>query len=131
MPLSPRQQDRPFEHFGRLLRSYRESYGERIHRKYPDVLETRLTASTLISCMHRSHQYDIASGAYSEVEAGLILPREPQAFLDAVTACLAIDEGSDEYVALARALAHDVVSWRAGKAIANRAIPLPESSSDQ
>jgi hypothetical protein len=126
MPLSPRQQERPFEHFGRLLRTLRETYGERIHNKYPEVLQTRLTASTLIECMHRNHHYEIASGAYSEVEAGLILPRDPQVFLDAVTSCLGIEESSAEYVSLARAIAHDVVSWRAGPAIADRAIPLAE-----
>jgi len=120
----PRHTDRPFRAFGQMLREYRESYGERMRAKNPHLPRVRLTALALIE--HLEDQYDIhlTSGAYSDIEQGVTLPRELQRFVDAVTACLGIEKNSLDYHRLIQQLAYDVVAWRAGPDIAQQTVPL-------
>jgi len=105
-----------FQHFGEALRYYRETYQERISRNNPDMPEMpriRITALSLIGCMDRKG-YSISSGAYSEIEAGISIPKDPRAFLEAATKCLAIEENSDEWRALVQQLGYDIVAKKLG-----------------
>lgn len=109
--------------FGRLLRYYRTTYGERLRKKYPRAARVKLTALALIECIGEQG-YSLTSGAYSEIEAGSTFPRDPQRFIDAVAKCLLLDSVED-YERLARQLAYDMVRERIGKRIADIAIKPP------
>lgn len=123
MPSSHNNEDPPFKKFGGMLRDYRDSYGERVRDRIPQA-PARLTATALIEALDRRWEYHITSGAYSEVEQGLYLPRELDKFIDSVTDCLGIQKNSIEYQRLIQQLAYDVVSWRAGSDIAEATVPL-------
>ncbi len=112
---------RKFAHFGEALRFYRETYQQRISRNNPSMPEMpsiRITALALIECMDRKG-YSIASGAYSEIESGISIPKDPQAFLEAACRCLAIEDGSDEWRALVRQLGYDIVQKKLGSEYAS------------
>src|SRR5579884_1474293 len=114
----------PFRGFGHLLREYRDSYGERMRTKFPGAPRLKLTALALIQDLAEQYDYHLTSGAYSEIEQGLTLPRELHRFIEVVTACLLIEKGSVDYRRLVQQLAYDVVSWRAGPEIAQQTVPL-------
>ncbi len=120
----PRNTDRPFRAFGQMLREYRESYGERMRAKNPRLPRVRLTALALIENLEEQFDFHLTSGAYSEIEQGVTLPRELQRFVDAVTACLGIEKNSLDYHRLIQQLAYDVVAWRVGPDIAQQTVPL-------
>jgi hypothetical protein len=95
--------------FGDLLRSYRESYGGRVGLNRPGRPKIELKAQALINCL-AEHGVKISPPAFSEIEKSASLPREAQAFLDAVSVCLALSpEQSDE---LLLALSRDILSNR-------------------
>jgi hypothetical protein len=104
---------RDFKHFGEALRHYRDTYPDRIRRNSPDMPRIRVSALSLIECMDK-RGYSISSGAYSEIESGISLPKDPRTFLDACTKCLAIDEGSPEWQTLVEQLAYDIVVKKLG-----------------
>ena len=105
---------RRFTHFGEALRYYRETYQDRIRQTNPDMPRIRITALALIDCMERKG-YSISSGAYSEIEAGISIPREPRAFIAAASSCLAIPEGSLPWQTLTLQLAFDVLAKKLGE----------------
>jgi len=114
-----------FQHFGEALRYYRETYQERISRNnpaMPDMPRIRITALSLIGCMDRKG-YSISSGAYSEIEAGISIPKDPRAFLEAAAKCLAIEEGSDEWRTLVQQLGYDIVAKKLGSEYAGFVFP--------
>ena len=108
---------RRFEHFGEALRHYRETYQDRIRQTNPDMPRIRITALALIDCMDRKG-YSISSGAYSEIEAGISIPKDPKAFIAAAASCLAIAEGSADWEALLLQLAFDVLAKKLGEELA-------------
>jgi hypothetical protein len=104
-----------------MLREFRETYFERISRKHgvPNV-KMHLTALALIECM-REHGYQISSGAYSMVEAGATMPKEPRRFLNAIGTCLDLD--ADQIRQLTEQVAHDILVARLGDDVATWAFP--------
>jgi hypothetical protein len=104
--------------FGTLLRSLRESYPERVGKKRPGsaLAKTKLRAAGLIQCLV-GHGYSVSSGAYSELERGVSLPKDPKRFLDAVTKCLELD--ASEVGNLTDQLGYDIVRSRLGEDAAN------------
>ncbi len=98
---------RPY--FGRRLRELRETYPERISRAESalPVLRATPSASAVIECMRQEAGYVISNAAYSEVENGLNVPRDPPRFVDAVALCLRLT--GDEKTDLERRLAFDIV----------------------
>jgi hypothetical protein len=98
---------RPY--FGRRLRELRESFVRRLSSGGAEVPYVRATvsASALIDCMKREQGFSISSAAYNEIENGLNMPRDTTGFLDAVAACLRLNE--DEKRDLSKRLAYDLV----------------------
>ncbi len=111
-----------FQHFGESLRYYRETYQERTNKNNPDMPRIRITALSLIGCMER-RGYPISSGAYSEIESGISIPKDPRAFLEAAAKCLAIEEGSDDWRALVQQLGYDIVAKKLGPEYASFVFP--------
>jgi hypothetical protein len=102
-----------FQHFGEALRYYRESYQDRVGPNNPDMLRIRMTDPALRECMARKGCFT-SSGAYSEIEQGTRIPRDPRTFLEAVAKCLAIVEGSPEWRTLVQQLGYDIFAAQAG-----------------
>jgi hypothetical protein len=111
-----------FAHFGEALRNYRETYQERIRKHNPDMPRIRITALALIDCMEKKG-YSISSGAYSEIESGISIPKDPRAFVEAACKCLAIEEGSDEWRTLVQQLGYDIVAKKLGPEYASFVFP--------
>jgi hypothetical protein len=110
-----------FQHFGEALRYYRETYQERTNSN-PDMPRMRVTALALIGCMEK-RGYPISSGAYSEIESGISIPKDPRTFLEAAAKCLAIQDGSDEWRALVQQLGYDIVAKKLGPEYASFVFP--------
>jgi hypothetical protein len=108
-------------HFGGMLREFRETYFARISRNHgvPNV-KMHLTALALIECM-REHGYPISSGAYSMVEAGATMPKNPRRFLAVIGTCLDLDD--QQRRALTEQVAHDILVARLGEEVARSAFP--------
>lgn len=104
--------------FGLQLRAFRETYSERVAQRNPrtpqeaPVPRMRLSALALIDCLSKSG-YPITSGAYSEIESGNSIPRDVQAFLEAVSSCLQLT--NDERQILVSTLGYDLVFPRLGE----------------
>lgn len=62
--------------------------------------------------------YQISQAAYSDIEQGQYLPKDPDRFMEAVTRSLALEVGSAEYLNLMDHLLFDVIEQRLGKAAA-------------
>jgi hypothetical protein len=105
--------------FGAMLRTLRESYPERVGHARPGTAlgNTKLSAAGLIKCLE-SHGVSMSSGAYSEIENGLSLPKNPKLFLEAVIVCLELS--SKEADALIDQLGYDIVRSKLGDDIAVR-----------
>jgi len=99
--------------FGATLRAFRDSYPERVSGEHSSPLapRMRLSALALVHCLERAG-YPISSGAYAEIEAGHNLPRDTRAFLEAVSACLSLNE--DQRQQLIYDLGYDLVVPRLG-----------------
>ena len=104
-----------------MLREFRESYFERISRKHgvPNV-KMHLTALALIECM-REQGYTISSGAYSMVEAGATMPKDPKRFVAIIGTCLDLDP--DQIHLLTEQVAHDILVSKLGDEVARSAFP--------
>lgn len=115
-----------FENFGALLYYLRTTHSERVARNHPDmpIRRIRLTQAGLIACLERSG-YSISSGAYSEIEQGISLPRDPERFIGALSTCLELND--NERSRLARQLARDAVKPKLGDELTDRALwpPMP------
>jgi hypothetical protein len=116
-----RNAEQTVHHFGGMLREFRETYFERISQKHgvPNV-KMHLTALALIECM-REHGYPISSGAYSMVEAGATMPKDPKRFIVIVGTCLDLD--MDQLRLLTEQVAHDILVAKLGDEVARRAFP--------
>ncbi len=101
-------------YFGRRLRALRETYVERTGRGSSGgpILRTRVSALALIQCLEQAG-YSISSGAFSEIENGLSIPRDSSHFLEAICACLQV--GRDDQEDLIKRLAYDVLYARLGE----------------
>ena len=105
--------------FGELLRFYRESYGDRMGLNRPGQPKMELKAQALINCLFE-HGVRISAPSFSEIEKGVSLPREAQAFFDAASICLALDPGESE--ALLLALSRDILTNRLSSETAHKVI---------
>jgi hypothetical protein len=101
-----------FSTFGEAVRYFREHAGERAGRPY-----MRMSASGLTRCL-TDHSYHITSPSLAELEKGTSLPRDPEAFMLAVCACLGIDVGSKVWTILLQLLIHDIVAHKFGPGVA-------------
>lgn len=104
---------KPYAHFGEALQAYRESVSDRLRLMNPHLPRMQLSAAVLLQAM-REAGFSLSSGAYSEIEAGHTLPRDPSAFLDAVCPALAIERDSLDWLILRQYLAHDIVKQKLG-----------------
>ncbi|HEY7781631.1 MAG TPA: hypothetical protein VIC85_15600 [Ktedonobacterales bacterium] len=100
-------------YFGRGLRLYRKGFGDSFHRGTPDdpVVRSRVTSADLIDCLNRSG-HPISQTAYSEIESGISLPRNPADFLRSVGRCLRLNDAEVED--LKHRLFYDVLYQRLG-----------------
>ncbi len=105
--------------FGELLRLYRETYGERVGMNKPGQPKIELKAHALINCLFE-HGVKISAPSFSEIEKGVTLPREAQAFLDAASTCLALNSTEQETLLLA--LASDILTHRLSPGAARKVI---------
>lgn len=101
-----------FESFGAALRYYREHIADRLRPLAPGRLpDIQLTAKEVVSCM-REAGYQISQPAFSDIEQGLYLPKDPAEFLEAVVPCLALEQGSPEYLNLMDHMVREVLKTR-------------------
>jgi hypothetical protein len=105
--------------FGQLLRSYRESYGDRMGLNRPGQAKIELKAQALINCLFE-HGVRISAPSFSEIEKGVSLPREAQAFYEAASTCLALNPGESEVLLLA--LSRDILTNRLSSDTAHKVI---------
>jgi hypothetical protein len=81
-----------------------------------------LTALSLIACLGE-HGYPITSGAYSLLEQGKTLPRNPERFFGAICTCLDVPS-TDKYWALLRyQYAYDLVARSVDSQFADKYVP--------
>jgi hypothetical protein len=123
----PKPQDKPFEHFGDVLRHYRETISDRLRPYSPGLAPIQASAADLIRCM-RSHGYSISAATYSAIENGESLPRDTEEFLDNVSKCLAIEHGSLEWWTLTLYAMHGLMSQKLGRESADTVISLSEDN---
>lgn len=115
-----KQENRPpeFESFGEALRYYREHIADRLRlRSGGPSPNVQLSAKDVVAEMKRA-DYQISQAAYSDIEQGQYLPKDPDRFMEAVTRSLALEVGSAEYLNLMDHLLFDVIEQRLGKAAA-------------
>lgn len=111
-----------FDSFGQLLTYLRQTYGARTGRVGHGLPKVNLTALSLINCL-TEHGYPITSGAYSLLEQGKTLPKNPDRFFEAICACLAIDS-SDKYWTLLRyQYMYDMMARSVNREFADRYAP--------
>lgn len=116
-----------YDHFGHLLRHYRETLSERIqHPGLSRLPQMQVTATALLKCVEQSADISISQASYSEIENGLGLPRDPEAFLDAVAPCLAIEKNSLEWRMLVQYLSHGLIAQKLGGDIADQVVVINE-----
>src|SRR5262249_43432399 len=100
--------------FGDALRYYREHMAERLQQYVPGRLPAmQLTAKEVVASM-RQAGVEISQAAYSDIEQGLYLPKDPGGFLRAGVSCLGIEENSLELRTLMDHLAIDVLKQKLG-----------------
>lgn len=105
---------RAFAHFGEVLRYARTSFGERVFNLPAGVAPPELTSRRLIACL-AEHDYPISSGAFSSLEAGNSLPRDPERFLRALFVCLGLSPEDELGRLLTLYLAQDLLRRDLGK----------------
>lgn len=112
-----------FENFGQVLRFLRkEYYPAWMSRSNPDLPRVHLTALALTECLGR-HGYSISSSAFSALESGATLPRDPHAFLQALLACFPLPSDDTVWTALVRHLGYGLLRRDLGKPWAGYIIP--------
>jgi hypothetical protein len=108
-----------FENFGAVLRHYRETVSQRLGR--PDLPTMQVTAVALLKCIQQTDTgAAISQAAYSDIENGFSLPRNPERFLHAVASCLAITVGSLEWQMLVQYLGYGLMAQKLGPALADQ-----------
>lgn len=126
-PVSEGQID--FESFGDILTYLRRTYGARTGRVGRGLPKVHLTALSLIDCL-TEHGYPITSGAYSLLEQGKTLPKNPDRFFEAVCKCLAIDS-SDKYWTLLRyQYMYDMMARSVSREFADKYAPRGQRALD-
>jgi hypothetical protein len=114
-----------FEHFGQVLRYLRKYYyAEHVLRMPPGASAFRLTALSLIECLTK-HGYSLSSGAFSALEAGTSLPRDPGKFLDTLSRCLPMPARDPLWETLVWRLAYDILLRDLGKPWVDELLPPP------
>lgn len=109
-----REKQPAFGSFGEALHFYREHIADRIRGLLPGrVPDLQLTAKDVVSGMKEAG-YFISQAAYSDIEQGQYLPKEPGSFLDAVAPCLGLEHGGPEYHNLMDHLLFDMVKQKLG-----------------
>ncbi len=122
----PRPREGDYEHFGDVLRHYRQTVSDRLHDWTPGLAQLEASAAQLIACM-RHKGYQISPATYSAIENGESLPREPDEFIEMVCSCLAINLNSLEWWTLTLYASHGLLSRKVGLTAADIALPLRES----
>lgn len=111
-----------FDSFGDMLTYLRRTFGARTGRVGRGLPRVNLTALSLIDCLGASG-YPITSGAYSLLEQGKTLPKNPERFFDAICRCLAI-ESTDKYWTLLRyQYMYDMMARSVNREFADRYAP--------
>lgn len=104
---------RKLTYFGKALREFRENYWERVVKpKDPTVPYFRITALALIASMEE-HGYSISSGAESEIETNISIPKDPMQFIKSATVGLGLTNEDQDY--LARCVAFSDLSKKMGE----------------
>jgi hypothetical protein len=62
----------------------------------------------------RAADYPISPAAFSDIEQGIYLPKDPERFIEKVIPCLALDKNSPEYHNLMDHLVRDILIQRVG-----------------
>ena len=110
-----------FAHLGKLLVYLRKTYLERETPDGPERPRVELKAAAVVDYLRR-HDYSMTSGSYSQLEQGKTLPRNPERFLDIISACLNVDPTSKYYVLLRRQYIYDHAVRFVGKQFADQTI---------
>lgn len=103
-----------FPGFGAALRYARTTFAERMFHLPEGVAPPELSSRKLIACL-TEHGYPISSGAFSSIESGNSLPRDPEGFLRALFACLGLNANEGLGRALTLHLAYDLLQRDLGK----------------
>lgn len=104
-----------FPSFGQVVRYGRETYMRRITMPGVDPsMKPVLISQRVIECL-KNKDLKLSAGQYSEIESGIVLPRDPQGFLEKVASCLSIPPTSQLYNVMQMQLAYDVMARRLGK----------------
>lgn len=109
-----------FRSFGEALRYYREHIADRARRYLPGrVAGLQLNAKDVVAGM-KDAGYFISQAAYSDIEQGQYLPKDPGRFLDAVIPSLGLEPNSPEYLNLMDHLLFDMMEQKVGLAAATQ-----------
>lgn len=112
-----------FEHFGAVLRYCRETVSQRLGR--PELPHMQVTAAALLRCIEQTDkEAALSQAAYSDIENGFSLPRNPERFLHAVASCLAIEVGSLEWHLLVQYLGYGLMAQKLGPALADQLLEM-------
>lgn len=103
-----------FSNFGEVLRYARTSHGGRVFNLPEGVTPPELSSRKLIAGL-AEHDYPISSGAFSSLEAGNSLPRDPERFLRALFICLGLSADDELGRLLTLHLAYDLLQRDLGK----------------
>lgn len=119
----PKPRDSEYDNFGHALRHYRMTIAERLRQSNPGLLVVQASALDLIRCL-RSQGYHISPAAYSAIENGESLPRDPEEFIDKVAKCLVIEPKSEQWWTLTLYAVHGLMAQKLGLDTANRVVSL-------
>lgn len=111
-----------FKHLGDLLVYLRQTYSERSAPQGVDRPRIELRAAAVVEYL-RKHGYSMTSGSYSLLEQGKTLPRNPERFLDIISACLIANPHSKYHLLLRRQYIYDHAARFVGKPYADQMIP--------
>jgi hypothetical protein len=104
-----------FPNFGAALRYSREHIADRLRQYVPGRMpDVQLTAKQVVSNM-REAGYTISPAAYSDIEQGIFLPRDPDDFMDKIVQSLALEKDSHEYHNLMDHLVRDILKQKLGE----------------
>lgn len=118
-----------YDNFGQVLRGVREGIIPRRVRRNnenPDLPgnNAKVTSLSLIGCMKTLGGYSISSGAYSEIEQGISIPKDPRRFIRAVGRCAEIEH--DELLRdLEQQAVFDQTARKFGIDVASRTVSRP------
>jgi hypothetical protein len=85
----------------------------------------QVTAAALLRCIEQTDkEAALSQAAYSDIENGFSLPRNPERFLHAVASCLAIEVGSLEWHLLVQYLGYGLMAQKLGPALADQLLEM-------